>query len=49
MARDVGGHGSPLMARVLFVFAHQDDEMAALSGLTQPGRIGPDPDTMNRA
>src|SRR5882724_6645887 len=28
MARHVGRHGSPLM-RILFVFAHQDDEIAA--------------------
>src|ERR1043166_2658855 len=28
LARDVGGHGPPLM-RIVFVFAHQDDEIAA--------------------
>lgn len=32
----------------VFDFALDDDEMAALSAMTQPGRIGPDPDTMNR-
>jgi diketogulonate reductase-like aldo/keto reductase len=29
-------------------FALTDDEMATLSGLTTPGRVGPDPDTFNR-
>src|SRR5947209_3656056 len=32
----------------IFDFELGPDEMAALSGLTEPGRIGPDPDTMNR-
>jgi diketogulonate reductase-like aldo/keto reductase len=32
----------------VFDFALTDDEMAALSALTAPGRIGPDPDTLNR-
>ena len=31
----------------IFDFELGPDEMAALSGLTEPGRIGPDPDTMN--
>jgi diketogulonate reductase-like aldo/keto reductase len=33
----------------VFGFALDDDQMATLSALTQPGRIGPDPETMNRA
>ena len=32
----------------VFDFALDDGEMAALSALTSPGRIGPDPDTFNR-
>ena len=32
----------------VFDFTLADDEMAALSALTAPGRIGPDPDTFNR-
>ena len=33
----------------VFGFALTDDEMAALSALAGPGRVGPDPLTMNRA
>jgi 2,5-diketo-D-gluconate reductase A len=32
----------------VFDFALTDDEMAGLSALTQPQRVGPDPDEMNR-
>ena len=33
----------------IFDFTLDDGEMAALSAMTAPGRVGPDPDTMNRA
>ena len=33
----------------VFDFALSDAEIATLSALTAPGRIGPDPDTFNRA
>src|SRR3954471_16886977 len=33
----------------VFGFELTDDEMAALSALDGPGRVGPDPETMNRA
>jgi diketogulonate reductase-like aldo/keto reductase len=33
----------------VFGFALSDDDMTALSGLPGPGRVGPDPTTMNRA
>jgi 2,5-diketo-D-gluconate reductase A len=32
----------------VFDFSLTDEEMAALSALTSPGRVGPDPDTFNR-
>lgn len=32
----------------VFDFTLTDDEMATLSAITSPGRIGPDPDTFNR-
>lgn len=32
----------------VFDFTLSDEEMAALSALTSPGRVGPDPETMNR-
>jgi diketogulonate reductase-like aldo/keto reductase len=33
----------------VFDFSLTDDEVAQLSSLTEPGRVGPDPDEMNRA
>jgi len=33
----------------IFDFSLDDADMAALSAMTEPGRVGPDPDTMNRA
>jgi diketogulonate reductase-like aldo/keto reductase len=42
-------HAERIRANIdVFGFALDDDEMAALSALSAPGRIGPDPDTFNR-